>query len=132
MKPEKVAVVILNYNTKDLLQKLLPSVLASTYENVEVIVADNASSDGSVQLLKEEFPNVNRIELAENYGFAGGYNKALEQVDAPYYVLLNSDVEVEPNWLEPMMNLIQSNESAPSPSSPEDATRVPAPSTVLV
>ena len=111
MKPDKVAVVILNFNTRDLLRKLLPSVLATEYGNVEVVVADNASTDGSVELLKDEFPTVTRIELEENYGFAGGYNKALEQVEAPFYVLLNSDVEVDQNWLTPMMECMTANAS---------------------
>ncbi len=95
----RVAVVLLNYNTKGLLHQLLPSVLAADYPNQEVYVADNGSSDGSAELVRDQFPEVQIIELPENYGYAGGYNRALEHVDADYYVLLNTDVEVAPGWL---------------------------------
>lgn len=95
----KAAVVLLNYNTKGLLEKLIPFVLASGYPNMEVWVADNGSSDGSGDLVREQFPQVRLIELPENYGFAEGYNRALERVEADYFVLLNTDVEVTPNWL---------------------------------
>ena len=106
-----VAVVILNWNGKHYLQQFLPSVLASTYSNLRVIVADNASSDDSVSFLKDSFPQVELLLLDENFGFAKGYNQALSQVAADYYVLLNSDVEVTPNWLEPLVDLLQEDES---------------------
>ena len=101
------AVVLLNYNTRDLLEKLLPRVLASDYPNQEVYVADNGSSDDSLALLKEKFPEVKRIELPENFGFAGGYNRALEKIEADYFVLLNTDVEVTPSWLSPLIQEIE-------------------------
>lgn len=102
-----VAIVILNYNGSNYLQRFLPFVLASTYANKKVIVADNASADDSIAVVKQHFPSVEIITLDKNYGFAGGYNKALAQVQADYYVLLNSDVEVQPGWIEPIINLME-------------------------
>jgi GT2 family glycosyltransferase len=99
-----VAVVILNWDGKSFLEKFLPSVLSSTYFNYKVIVADNASSDDSVSFLKSHFPQVEIINNPTNEGFAKGYNTALQQVKADYYVLLNSDVEVTPNWIEPVIS----------------------------
>jgi GT2 family glycosyltransferase len=99
------AVVILNYNGEKLMRQFLPSVTAYS-GNAEVIVADNGSSDGSLEMLKQEFPNVRVIGLPKNYGFCGGYNESLKQVKADYYVLLNSDVEVTPDWLAPMAVLL--------------------------
>jgi GT2 family glycosyltransferase len=107
--PPKVAIVILNWNGRNYLQQFLPSVLKSTYANKEVIVADNASSDDSVKFLQESFPMVRIISLKENHGFARGYNEALSSVQADYYVLLNSDVEVSPDWIEPVIELIESD-----------------------
>lgn len=95
-----VAVVILNYNGAAYLQKYLPSVLDHSPEYARIIVADNASTDESLVVLKEQFPQVECIVLPENYGFANGYNMALQQVQAELYVLLNSDVRVTPNWIE--------------------------------
>jgi len=105
----RVAVVILNWNGSNFLLKFLPSVLASTYPNLEIVVADNASTDDSVTLLKEKFPKVTLWENKKNEGFAGGYNSALKQVDADVFVLLNSDVEVTPGWIEPIVALLESN-----------------------
>ena len=105
--PPSVAVVILNWNGKQYLQQFLPSVIQSTYTNIEIIVADNASTDQSLELLEREFPNVKVIRFGENFGFAKGYNEALRQVDSDYYVLLNSDVLVEPGWLESMVALLE-------------------------
>lgn len=102
-----MAVVILNWNGRHHLQQFLPSVLASTYGNYRVVVADNASTDNSLSFLQEHFPQVQVIRLAENYGFAGGYNEALRQVEADYYMLLNSDVEVQPGWLQPMVAVLE-------------------------
>ena len=100
----KVSVVILNWNGCDMLRTFLPSVVRySKGEGVEVCVADNGSTDTSVSLLQQEFPSVRTIVLDQNYGFADGYNWALQQVDAEYVVLLNSDVEVTEHWLEPMV-----------------------------
>ena len=88
MKP-LVSIVILNYNGAGYLEKFLPSVLSTQYENFEVVVADNGSSDNSISLVKEKFPSVNIITNSSNEGFAGGYNCALQKVRADYYVLLN-------------------------------------------
>jgi len=101
----RTAVVILNYNGEKLLQDFLPSVIQHS-AGAEVIVADNGSTDGSVSFLAKVFPQVRLIRLDQNYGFCGGYNRALQQVDADYYVLLNSDVEVTAGWLEPMTSLL--------------------------
>lgn len=95
----KISVVILNFNTKDLLEKLLPSVLKSNHSSFEVVVADNASSDGSVDMVRSKFPTVKIFETGRNLGYPGGYNKALENNPCEWYVLLNSDVEVHPDWL---------------------------------
>lgn len=101
---KKVSVVILNWNGEEMLRRFLPSVVAcSQGEGVEVCVADNASSDGSLALLETTFPSVRLIKLDANYGFAEGYNRALSQLDSEYVVLLNSDVEVTPHWLEPLV-----------------------------
>lgn len=98
---KKVAVVILNWNGRKLMEEFLPSVLAySPAELAEVVVADNGSTDTSVEMLKEKFPSVRIILLDQNYGFAEGYNQALRQIDNEYTVLLNSDVEVTPGWLD--------------------------------
>ncbi|MDD7528228.1 MAG: glycosyltransferase family 2 protein [Bacteroidales bacterium] len=102
----KTAVVILNYNGETLLRTLLPTVLAHSPQ-AEVIVADNASTDGSLPLLQQTFPQVRLIALSKNYGFAEGYNRALAQVDADYFVLLNSDVEVTAHWLEPLIDYME-------------------------
>jgi hypothetical protein len=102
-----VAVVILNYNGEAYLKSFLPSVLASEYQNIEIIVADNGSTDDSIAFLKEAFPDIRILELKENSGFAEGYNRALQQVEADYYVLLNSDVEVTPNWIDPIIELME-------------------------
>lgn len=87
----------------------MPSVIATQYENFEVVVADNGSSDGSIQFLQSHFPSVKIIVSTTNEGFAGGYNWALKLIKADYYVLLNSDVSVTPNWLNPMIDLFLSN-----------------------
>ena len=104
-----VAVVVLNYNGVHYLQKFLPGVLACGYSNKKVIVADNASTDNSVAMLKNQFPQVELILLDKNYGFAEGYNRALAQVQADYFVLLNNDVEVTPNWITPIIQLMESD-----------------------
>ena len=107
---KKISVVILNWNGVGMLQKFLPKVIEySTMEGVEVCVADNASTDESVSYLQANFPNVRLIVLDKNYGFADGYNRALEQVEAEYVVLLNSDVEVTPHWLEPLVEYMDTH-----------------------
>ena len=106
----KTSVVILNWNGEELLKKFLPTVLAHTQSvDCEVVVADNNSSDNSVALLQQYFPTVRLIVLDKNYGFAEGYNRALQQVKATYVVLLNSDVETSPNWLEPMIDYLENH-----------------------
>lgn len=103
----KTSVVILNWNGAEMLRRFLPSVIAySQGEGVEICVADNASSDNSCEVIEREFPEVRLIRLSENYGFAEGYNRALQQIDAEYVVLLNSDVEVTSGWLEPMTDYL--------------------------
>ncbi len=102
----KVAIVILNWNGEALLKRFIPFVLEYS-PNAEVIVADNDSSDGSVQLVEEHFPAVRVIQNKSNGGFAKGYNDALKEVEADIYCLLNSDVEVTPNWLPPVLDLFR-------------------------
>ncbi len=99
----KTAVVILNWNGKHLLEQFLPKVIACS-PNAEIVVADNASTDHSVSFVRTTFPSVTIIENPSNNGYAGGYNEALSQVVADYYVLLNSDIEVTPHWIEPVIN----------------------------
>jgi GT2 family glycosyltransferase len=111
-KEARVAVVILNWNGQPHLANFLPSVLASTYPNLAIIVGDNASTDNSVAWLQQEYPQIQVFENDKNYGFAGGYNQILAQVDADYFVLLNSDVEVTPNWIEPVIQLLEANPDA--------------------
>ena len=105
----KVSIVILNWNGVHHLQRFLPSVLKTDYDHLEVIVADNGSTDASIDFLKKEFPLVSIISLDQNYGFAEGYNRALRQVSSDYYMILNSDVLVEPDWLTPLVDLLESN-----------------------
>lgn len=100
---DKIAVVILNWNGCDMLRSFLPSVVRfSEADGGVVYVADNGSTDDSVEMLRREFPTVRLILLEENHGFADGYNLALQQVSAEYVVLLNSDVEVTEHWLAPL------------------------------
>lgn len=100
---EKTAVIILNWNGAQMLRTYLPSVIAHT-KGAEIIVADNGSTDDSLEVLHKEFPSVKTIVLDINYGFAEGYNKAIEQVESEYVVLLNSDVEVTEGWLSPLLD----------------------------
>lgn len=102
----KVAIVILNWNGQNYLEKFLPSVLATAYDNKEVIVADNGSTDSSVSFLEKHFPQVKLIRFNENNGFAKGYNMALQNIRADYYAIINSDIEVQPGWLTPIINLL--------------------------
>lgn len=100
---DKIAVVILNWNGCEMLRSFLPSVIrCSETDGAVVYVADNGSTDTSVETLRKEFPTVHLIILEENRGFADGYNLALQQVSAEYVVLLNSDVEVTEHWLTPL------------------------------
>ena len=107
---KKVSVVILNWNGVGMLQKFLPGVIKySQGEGVEVCVADNGSTDESVVWLQTYCPDVRLIVLGKNYGFADGYNMVLQQVEAEYVVLLNSDVEVTPHWLDPLMEYMDAH-----------------------
>ena len=106
----KTAVVILNYNGATLMEEFLPSVIHSVNGmDAEVIVADNASTDNSLEFLKTNHPKVRTIVLDKNYGFAEGYNRALAQIDAEYFVLLNSDVDVDAEWLKPLEFFMDNN-----------------------
>ncbi len=112
----RTAVVILNWNTVGYLEKFLPGLLASMPEGAEVVVADSASTDGSMDMLSEKFPSVRQIRLDENYGFTGGYNRAFDALcalpeasDLEYFLLINSDIEVPQNWLEPLLEWMDSH-----------------------
>jgi GT2 family glycosyltransferase len=106
-----VAIVILNFNGRNYLEKFLPSVFASTYPNKKIIVADNASTDDSVAYLASDFKEAGIIQLDKNYGFAEGYNQALSKVESEYYILLNSDVEVIPGWIEDMITMMEADKT---------------------
>lgn len=108
MSEVKVAVVILNFNGKYYLEKFLPDIIKNSSPHL-VIVADNGSTDDSVSFLKQNFSNISLIENGGNYGYAEGYNRALERIDAEYFILLNSDVEVSHNWIEPVISLMERN-----------------------
>ena len=101
-----VAIVILNYNGEQMLRNFLPSVAANS-PGAEIVVADNASTDGSIKVMQEEFPQVRAICLEKNFGFTGGYNRAFEQIDSDLFVLINSDIEVTEGWLEPLVRWMQ-------------------------
>jgi GT2 family glycosyltransferase len=103
----KTAIVILNYNGVDHLRRFLPSVVKHSPEDARIVVADNASTDESIKVIQNDFPSVELIQLDENYGFTGGYNRALRQIIAELYVLLNNDVEVTENWLEPVLDAFE-------------------------
>lgn len=105
---QKVAIVILNWNGKHFLEKFLPTVIECSL-NTSIIVADNQSTDESVVFLKNNFPMVTIIQNHSNDGFAKGYNDALKHVKSEYYVLLNSDVEVTPNWIKPVITFMDEN-----------------------
>jgi GT2 family glycosyltransferase len=111
-KMTAVAVAILNWNGKSFLQSFLPHALARTvHPKVSFVVIDNGSTDGSIDFLQTHFPSVALVCLDKNYGFAGGYNRGLQQVKADYYMLLNSDVEVSENWLQPLWELMEQDAS---------------------
>ncbi len=104
----RTAVVILNWNGKKFLEQFLPGVVKNTLApDTSVIVADNGSEDDSVQWVTENHPEVQVIRLDSNYGYAGGYNRALKVVEAEYYILLNSDVEVEPAWAGKLITFME-------------------------
>lgn len=103
---DKVAIVILNWNGAKMLRQYLPTVLNYSRDEAVVYVADNASTDDSLDLLRREFPECRLILLEKNWGFADGYNKALAQIEADYYLLLNSDIEVTHHWLTPLIEFM--------------------------
>ncbi len=103
----EVATVILNFNGKGFLQRFLPFFKSGRYENEQLFVVDNASSDGSVKWLKSSYPDIECIALNENAGYAGGYNLSLAKVEAKYYAIVNSDIEITPLWLHPIINMME-------------------------
>ena len=108
LNPPTTAVVILNWNGLELLMKFLPALVRHTPADIaDIWIADNGSSDESLSWLTQNYPQVKTILLEKNYGFAEGYNKALAQIESKYYVLLNSDIEVTPNWLQPCINILE-------------------------
>lgn len=108
----KTSVVILNWNGEKMLREFLPSVLINTpQELAEVVVADNGSTDSSLEVLAIEFPLVKVIKLPGNYGFAGGYNKALKEIESDIYIILNSDVKVSEGWLQPLVDMLQKEDN---------------------
>lgn len=109
---DKLAIVILNWNGAAMLRRYLPSVMEYSVNDAVVYVADNCSTDGSLELLHSEFPACRTIRLDRNWGFADGYNKALRQIKAEYYLLLNSDIEVCHHWLEPLVEFMDNHAEA--------------------
>lgn len=107
----KVAIVILNWNGKHFLEKFLPAIQATNFPDFRIVVADNASSDDSVNFINNFYPNIQLILFKENYGFAKGYNEALKQVDSEYSVIINSDVEVTNEWLNPIVKLMDEDKN---------------------
>ncbi|MEA3463228.1 MAG: glycosyltransferase family 2 protein, partial [Bacteroidota bacterium] len=106
-----VSIVILNWNGKAHLEQFLPLLVRhTTLPGVEIVVADNGSVDNSLEFLKKEHPHIRIIELEKNHGFSGGYNRAFEQLDTKYMLLLNSDIEVTEGWLEPMLELMEKDD----------------------
>lgn len=108
---KKIAIVILNWNGAHMMRTYLPTVIKNSPE-AEVIIADNASSDDSLKMLASDFPEIRTIVLDKNYGFAEGYNKAFKQVEAEYYLLLNSDVDVPEGWLTPLLDFMECHPEA--------------------
>lgn len=108
---KKTAIVILNYNGADFLKKFLPLVIEHSAADAEIWVADNCSTDDSVKVLNEHFSDVKLVQNATNGGYATGYNVALRQIKADYYILLNSDIEVSPNWIPPIISLMDNDSS---------------------
>lgn len=111
IKCKKVAVVVLGYNSRNYLEKFLPSVIATAYDDFTTVYVDNASDDDSVAFVEKNFPDVPIFRIYTNRGFTNGYEESLPHIEAEYYVLLNSDVEVDPNWLAPMMKLMEDDKT---------------------
>lgn len=106
----EIAIVILNWNGKKMMKRFLPYVISHSSPLARIIVADNGSTDESMDMLKNDFPMVETISLDKNYGFAEGYNRALKQVEARYYILLNSDVETSEGWLTPLLHFMDTHQ----------------------
>jgi GT2 family glycosyltransferase len=104
-----IAIVLLNYNGKELLERNLPFLVQTSYTNKKLVVIDNCSTDGSVTFLEKNYPLIKIVELTENKGYSGGYNEGLKDIDADYFILLNTDVEVSPGFIEPMIQLMNEN-----------------------
>ena len=111
MQQPKVAVVIIHWNRRNLLEQFLPFLVKSTYSNLEIVVADNNSDDDSIAFVKANYPNITIVKNDDNYGYAGGYNHALKHVTADYFVLLNNDIEVTPNWIEPVIEAMEKDKT---------------------
>ena len=108
----KTAVVILNWNGKKFLEQFLPILIKNTSDpDTEIIIADNDSKDDSIDFLNKNYPTLRQIILDKNYGYTGGYNRALKQIEAEYFVLLNSDIEVTENWLTPLISMMDSDKT---------------------
>ena len=105
----KIAVVILNWNGRKFLEKFLPALVEHNTAQAELIIADNASSDDSIEFLRNNYPQIRIIQNGHNGGFSRGYNEALALVEAEYFVLLNSDIEVTPNWIEPIISMMDND-----------------------
>ena len=108
---KQTAVVILNWNGQKHLAHYMPSVVKHTSTDARIVVADNGSTDDSVSFLQENYPSVEILRLDKNYGFAEGYNRALREIQAKYYILLNSDVEVTAGWIEPLIEMLQQDDA---------------------
>jgi len=107
-----LSIVILNWNGRQHLERFLPALVQhTTHPGTEIVVADNGSVDDSIEFLKKEYPHIRIIEMELNHGFSGGYNRAMEKVDARYALLLNSDIEVTEGWMEPMLDLMEADET---------------------
>ena len=111
IKRMKTAVVILNWNTKGFLEEFLPALVSSVekVDGAEVVVADNASTDGSMEMMTEKFPQIRTLIFENNLGFTGGYNRAFGEIDSEYFLLINSDIEVSENWLQPLVEWMDSH-----------------------
>ena len=108
----RTAIVILNWNGEKFLRQFLPSLIENTNSKIaRICIIDNASTDNSLQFVAENFPQIQIVKLDKNYGFAGGYNRGLKEIEAEYFMLLNSDVEVPNNWIEPLVELMDSDKT---------------------
>jgi len=108
---KKVAVVVISYNGAELLRKFIPPILNSEYDDFEVYVIDNASTDDTAELLARDFPTVNVVSIPVNKGFTNGYVEGLAQIDHEYYVLVSSDIEVSSDWITPVIDLMEADKS---------------------